>query len=189
MKIEAACPFDPESLMADLHPRQRAERALSLPEPDLTLIRWALLKRYDSKQSGSVEPDARSELSSTERGYLKRYASENGLTLSKYITAEIAARLLAEGIDIAAKAAENFFSFEVCNRTRMDAWVAISARKTPDADPLLKGWWPVSAGSCNALGKFARGKFYVTAIVPPSRVLFGLIVAGGDLLARTDPIS
>jgi hypothetical protein len=65
-------------------------------------------------------------LSSTERGYLKRYAGENGLTLSKYITAEIAARLLAEGIDIAAKAAENFFSFDVCNRTRMDAWVAIS---------------------------------------------------------------
>jgi hypothetical protein len=87
--------------------------------------------------------------------------------------------LLAEGTDIAAKAAENFFSFDVCNRTRLDAWVAISARKTPDGDPLLKGWWPVSAGACNTLGKFARGKFYVTAIVPPRRVLFW--VAGGDL--------
>jgi hypothetical protein len=74
MKIEAACPFDAESLMTDLRPRQRAERALSLPEPDLNLIRWALLKRYDSKTSLSVAPDARSELSSTERGYLKRYA-------------------------------------------------------------------------------------------------------------------
>jgi hypothetical protein len=180
VKIETACPFDAESLMTDLRPRLRAERALSLPEPDLTLIRWALLKRYDSKQSLSVEPDARSELSSTERGYLKRYAGENGLTQSKFITAEIAARLLAEGTDIAEKAAENFFSFDVCNRTRLDAWVAISARKTPDGDPLLKGWWPVSAGSCNTLGKFARGKFYVTAIVPPRRVLFW--VAGGDLL-------
>src|SRR5262245_4485272 len=48
-KIEAACPFDAESLMTDLRPRQRAERALSIPKPDLTLIRWALLKRYDSK--------------------------------------------------------------------------------------------------------------------------------------------
>ena len=182
MKIEAACPFDAESLMTDLRPRQRAERALSLTVPDLTLIRWALLERYDSKHSPLVEPDARSELSSTERGYLKRYAGENGLTQSKYITAEIAARLLAEGNDIAAKAAENFFSFDVCNRTRLDAWVAISARKTPDGDPVLKGWWPVSAGSCNTLGKFARGKFYVTAIVPPSRALFGLISTGGDLL-------
>ncbi len=181
-KIEAACLFDSESLMTDLRPRLRAERALLIPKSDLTLIRWALLKRYDRKyESLSVEPDALSELSSTERGYLKRYASENGLTQSKYITAEVAALLLAEGRDITAKAVENFFSLETCNRTAQDAWVAISARKTPEGTSLLKGWWPVTVGTCTTLGKFARGKFYVTAVMPPTRI-FGLVMGGGDPL-------
>lgn len=188
-KVESGCLFDAESLMTDLRPRLLAERALSIPNPDLTLIRWALLKRYDRKyESLAVEPDARSELSSAERGYLKRYAGTNGLTPSKYITAETAALLLAEGRDVAAKAAETFFSLEVCNKTMQDAWVAISARKTPeDGTSLLKGWWPVSVGSCNRLGKFARGKFYVTAVAPPARGIFGLIMGGGDPLAWSGP--
>jgi hypothetical protein len=187
-KIESGCLFDAESLMTDLRPRLLAERALSIPKPDLTLIRWALLKRYDRKyESLAVEPDARSELSSAERDYLKRYAGTNGLTPSKYITAEIAALLLAEGRDVAAKAAETFFSLEVCNKTMQDAWVAISARKTPeDGTSLLQGWWPVSVGSCNKLGKFARGKFYVTAVAPPTRI-FGLMMGGGDPLAWSGP--
>jgi hypothetical protein len=178
-KIEAACPFDAESLMADLRPRLRAERALSLSQADLTLIRWSLLKRYDSKYDDlSIEPDARSELSSAERGYLKRYTDENGLTRSRYLTEETARRLRAEGLDIAAKVEESFFSLDVCNRTKEDASVAISVRKAPDSDSLLRGWWPVGAGSCKTLGKFAKGKFYVTAIVPPGNGLFGFLKPG-----------
>jgi hypothetical protein len=93
-KIEDACPFDAESLMTDLASRERAERALSIPSLDLTLIRWALNKKY---AGASNKPEASSSLSSQERSYLKRYAGDNGLPLSLYLTAETARRLTLEG--------------------------------------------------------------------------------------------
>lgn len=182
-KMEAACAFDAESLLADLRPRLSAERSLSLPKSDLTLIRWALLKRYDANYGSRLSgPDIRPELSPVERRYLKQYARENELTQSRYLTAEVAERLLAEGKEIAAKAAELVFSLDVCNTTRTDAWVAVSARKFPDGDGRVQGWWPVRPGSCLTLGKFPKEKFFVTAIVPPTRSLFGAIIPSGGLL-------
>jgi hypothetical protein len=92
--IERECPFDVESLMADLSDRERAERSLSISQSDLTLIRWALNKRYGGN---SNEPVLRSTLSQTERTYLKRYAADNGLPLSQYLTPTITRKLVSEG--------------------------------------------------------------------------------------------
>jgi hypothetical protein len=93
-KVGSSCPFDAESLMADVSHREREEQGLGISESDLTLIRWALNKRYGGSAS---KPDPRLSLSEMERTYLKRYAGENGLTLSRYLRAETARRLISEG--------------------------------------------------------------------------------------------
>ena len=94
VKIESVCPFDTESLMTDLSSRERTERALSIPASDLTLIRWVLNKKY----AGSLNrPEPSSSLSQQERTYLKRYAGDNALPLSQYLTAETARKLISEG--------------------------------------------------------------------------------------------
>jgi hypothetical protein len=92
--VEAACPFDAESLMINLSSRERAERALSISPSDFALIRWALNKKYSGS---SNKPEPSTSLSQQERIYLKRYASEKALPLSQYLTAEIARKLVAEG--------------------------------------------------------------------------------------------
>jgi hypothetical protein len=93
-KVEAVCPFDAESLMSDLSAREQGERTLRTSVSDLTLIRWALGQKYGAL---SGKPDQAPSLSAQERGYLKRYAGDNGLPLSQYLTAESARRLTAEG--------------------------------------------------------------------------------------------
>lgn len=61
---------------------------------------------------------------------------------------------------------EDFFALEICNRSTYDASVAIAGRRVPgSSDWTVEGWWPVSAGACGKLGRFALGKFYVTAKV------------------------
>lgn len=93
-EIELNCPFDAESLMTDTSSRERAERDLALSTDDLALIRWALNKRYGGAASA---PDAWFTLSELDRTYLKRYASENGLPISRYLTADCARTLILEG--------------------------------------------------------------------------------------------
>jgi hypothetical protein len=100
-RIEPHCPFDAEALMSDASSRERGERALGVPEADLTLIRWALNKRY---AGSSAKPEARSTLSATERTYLKRYGADNGLPLTQYLTADSVRHLKAEGATISAAA-------------------------------------------------------------------------------------
>lgn len=93
-RIETFCPFDAESLMSDQSARQQGERSLRISQTDLTLIRWALNKKY----SGSgVRPDPTPSLLPQERTYLKRYTNENGLAISQYLTADTARRLAADG--------------------------------------------------------------------------------------------
>jgi len=97
-KIESLCPFDAESLMTDLSPREKAERALSVSKSDLTLIRWALNKKY-----GDItrKPEPRSlSLSQMERGYLRRYAAENRLPISRYLTRATMRLLTSEGREL-----------------------------------------------------------------------------------------
>jgi hypothetical protein len=101
-RIEAACPFDAESLLSDAAPRQRTEQSLALSPSELTLIRWALNRKY-AGQPGRPEPAA--ALSPQERENLKRYAADNGLPISQYLTAETARRLAADGQLVAAAAA------------------------------------------------------------------------------------
>jgi hypothetical protein len=93
-KVERVCPFDAESLMTNLSEREQAERALTISLSDLTFIRWALNKKYGGS---SNRPDPAASLSTQERTYLKRYAGENGLPLSQYLTADIARKLTVEG--------------------------------------------------------------------------------------------
>lgn len=97
-KIEALCPFDAESLMADLSSRERAEQSLRISGADLVLIRWALAKRYGSS---SNKPDLTFSLLGQERIYLKRYAGDNGLPISQYLTADTARRLMSDGQSLA----------------------------------------------------------------------------------------
>jgi hypothetical protein len=93
-KIETVCPFDAESLMTDKSPREQAERSLRISPSDLTLIRWALGKKYGGP---AFKPDPTPSLLSQERAYLKRYASDNGLMISQFLTADTARRLTADG--------------------------------------------------------------------------------------------
>jgi hypothetical protein len=96
-RIEAHCPFDAEALMSDTFDRERAERALMLSPADLKRIRWALNKRMTGSSS---EPEARPALSPAERSYLKRYAAENGLPPSQYLTADVSRKLTPEGAEL-----------------------------------------------------------------------------------------
>ena len=98
-KVETVCPFDAESLMTNLSSRESAERTLSISQSDLTFIRWALNKKYGGASS---KPDPTPSLSSMERTYLKRYAGDNGLPQSRYLTADVALKLKAEGQSIAS---------------------------------------------------------------------------------------
>lgn len=100
-RIETHCPFDAESMLSDVSSRQKAEQALSISASDLTLIRWALVKRYGGT---STKPDQAYSLAPLERGYLKRYNSDNGLPISEYLTADTASRLSIEGQQIAKAA-------------------------------------------------------------------------------------
>jgi uncharacterized membrane protein len=60
--------------------------------------------------------------------------------------------------------AERVFDFSVCNRTRAETSVAISARLAPDSKEfVVAGWWKVAAGACRKIGSYPRGHFYMHA--------------------------
>jgi hypothetical protein len=99
-KIEANCPFDAESWMADVSARERTEGALSLSPAELKQIRWAMDRKYGNLLS---EPEPSNSLSSLERSYLKRYTADNGLPISQYLTQDTARRLSAEGAALAKR--------------------------------------------------------------------------------------
>jgi uncharacterized membrane protein len=58
-----------------------------------------------------------------------------------------------------------FFEFEVCNHSAIRAVVAMMSRERPDESFVVHGWHTVSPGSCDQLGRYARGTFYATAMV------------------------
>lgn len=60
--------------------------------------------------------------------------------------------------------AEDIFTFQVCNYSSNWAAVAISGIETPGSNLwMVQGWWTVSPGRCQDIGKFARGLFYAMA--------------------------
>ena len=92
-RIQASCPFEAEMLMSNLDSQRAAERALNLSSDDLTMIRWDLLRKYEYQQE---KPSETFSLSDQDREYLKRYALQNGLPVSSYLTSTTAKRLLGE---------------------------------------------------------------------------------------------
>lgn len=58
-----------------------------------------------------------------------------------------------------------FFDFEVCNKSRKRASVAVMARADPDAAFVVQGWHTLPAGACEISGRYARGTFYAMASV------------------------
>ena len=61
-------------------------------------------------------------------------------------------------------AGEQMFAFSVCNRTRNEVSVAISARLAPgSSDFVVSGWWKVAGGGCRTIGTYPRGNFYMHA--------------------------
>ena len=63
-------------------------------------------------------------------------------------------------------AAENpeYFEFKVCNRSGRTASVAVEHHVSPaDKNFVVRGWWTVPAGECQAIGNFPRGWFYYYA--------------------------
>jgi len=166
-RIEANCPFDAEALMSDTFERERAERALAVSQSDLKLIRWALNKRMTNSSS---EPEARTALSPAERAYLKRYAAENALPASQYLTAELVQKLKSEGAVLANLAAppqpprpsvaSGLFTFKLCNHSSVPIAVALSHHVSPtDERFLVEGWWVIEQGECKTR-MYPKGWFY-----------------------------
>jgi uncharacterized membrane protein len=182
--IETSCPFDAESLMDNLSAREQAERALSLSPDDLKMIRWALNKRYAGV---TVEPSVSYALSPVERNYLKSYAADNGVRVSKYLTSETAHRLIFEGQQIARQfkptptptptptpsptptyvppSASRTFQLRVCNKSSIKVSVAVSGHKEPDSTSWhIEGWWTVGPRDCtNITNNYLRGRIYLFA--------------------------
>ena len=166
-QVEIHCPFDADSLMSDSSARERSEQALAISQADLVLIRWALHKKYGVSSS---EPEPRATLSGAERDYLKRYAGDNDLPLSRYLSAVTARRLRAEGAVIAAVARtpppppppvfSDYFTFNLCNNTSRKIVFAVSYHVSPvDRQFMVKGWGSVEKRECKDL-TFPKGWFY-----------------------------
>lgn len=58
---------------------------------------------------------------------------------------------------------DDFFAFEVCNKSGKRASVAVMGRSDPASPFIIQGWHTVTAGSCETIGRFARGTFYAMA--------------------------
>ncbi len=60
-----------------------------------------------------------------------------------------------------AAADPGYFEFKVCNRSGRTASVAVEHHVSPtDKNFVVKGWWTVPAGQCQAIGNFPKGWFY-----------------------------
>jgi hypothetical protein len=100
-QIETHCPFDAEALISDLSERERAERELGLSQSDLALVRSVLNKKYPGM---ATETPGRTSLTAGERGYVRRYAAENGLPASRYLTSALVRLLKAEAVPATVEA-------------------------------------------------------------------------------------
>ena len=70
------------------------------------------------------------------------------------------------GQTAAASAAQDpgYFEFKVCNRSGRTASVAVEHHVSPaDKNFVIRGWWTVPAGECQAIGNFPKGWFYYYA--------------------------
>lgn len=57
-----------------------------------------------------------------------------------------------------------YFEFKVCNRSGRTASVAVEHHVSPtDKNFVIRGWWTVPAGECQAIGNFPQGWFYYYA--------------------------
>ncbi len=57
-----------------------------------------------------------------------------------------------------------YFDFKVCNRSGRTASVAVEHHVSPaDKNFVIRGWWTVPAGECQAIGNFPKGWFYYYA--------------------------
>jgi hypothetical protein len=175
-KIEQHCPFDAESLMRDTSAREQRERSLSLSALDLKRIRWALNKKY---ANSCAEPDTRFLLSATERGYLRRYAAESGLPVSRYLTSDSAQRLSAAGAatereckpaapppaaapppPVTTSDSRGYFTFKICNRSNVVIAAAVSHHESPsDEGFVVEGWWIIEPSQCGTR-RYPKGWFY-----------------------------
>lgn len=159
-KVEQHCRFDAESFMSDTSSRQAAERALieSVPPGDMKFIRWALNKRYELSSS---EPGRSPFLSAAERGYLKRYAAENGLPITQYLTVDMYRRLKPEGVAI--------------ERASVPPVIVVAPPAFPPGTP---GFWDHNG---SVLGMVATGPKRVFRLQLPRKELRDLGVREGSL--------
>jgi hypothetical protein len=64
----------------------------------------------------------------------------------------------------AAAGDPGYFEFKVCNRSGRTASVAVEHHVSPtDQNFVVRGWWTVPAGECQAIGNFPKGWFYYYA--------------------------
>ncbi|HEX5933198.1 MAG TPA: DUF1036 domain-containing protein [Pseudorhizobium sp.] len=57
-----------------------------------------------------------------------------------------------------------YFTLRVCNESSTNAFVAVSARESPESsDWYVQGWWKVLAGNCETIATLPRRIFYVYA--------------------------
>jgi len=66
---------------------------------------------------------------------------------------------------------DDYFKFEVCNKSPYKVSVAISGRPNVEGGYIVKGWFGVDAGDCKELGRYAIGQFYAMAGVSGRRNL------------------
>jgi uncharacterized membrane protein len=74
---------------------------------------------------------------------------------------------IAVGIDPPSRSPTQdpaYFEFKVCNRSGRTASVAVEHHVSPtDQNFVVRGWWTVPAGECQAIGNFPKGWFYYYA--------------------------
>jgi uncharacterized membrane protein len=81
-------------------------------------------------------------------------------------TARLAALVWAIGILLAASggAHSQTFVWRVCNKSAVNAAVAVSARVSPsDSRFQVQGWWAIAKGECANIGNFPQGWVYFYA--------------------------
>ena len=78
------------------------------------------------------------------------------------LVAALGGFILQGGSAVAAE--EDFFLFRVCNQSKTEASVALSALYAPrSSDYVVAGWWTVPGHECRDIGKYPRGNFYFFA--------------------------
>lgn len=89
-----------------------------------------------------------------------------GVRVAVSLLASLAAVVVAGSalVQPAAAADDEFFTFRVCNKTKTEASVAVSALYAPGSpDYIVAGWWNVAGGDCRDIGQYPKGHFYFFA--------------------------